>query len=106
MLGKRLKKGDTVKVIAGKEKGKTGKIQSTIVDKERVVIEKVNLIKRHKKPDAKGKGGIVEKEGPIHVSNVMYLCNKCNTGVRIGYKILEDGKKVRVCVKCHEILDT
>jgi large subunit ribosomal protein L24 len=106
MLGKRLKKGDTVKVIAGREKGKTGKIQSTIVDKARVVIEKVNLIKRHKKPDAKAKGGIIEKEGPIHVSNVMYLCNKCGTGVRIGYKILEDGKKVRVCAKCHEILDT
>ena len=100
-----MKKGDNVKVIAGKEKGKSGKIQSVIVDKERVLIEKVNLIKRHKKPDAKGKGGIVEKEGSIHISNVMYLCNKCNTGVRIGFKILEDGKKVRVCAKCHEILD-
>jgi len=105
MLCKRLKKGDTVKVVAGKEKGKTGKIQSTMADRQRVTIEKVNLIKRHKRPDAKGKGGIVENEGPIHVSNVMYLCNKCNTGVRIGYKILEDGKKVRVCAKCHEILD-
>jgi len=106
MQGMKLKKGDTVKVISGKEKGKTGKIQSTIADKERVTIEKVNLIKKHKKADAKGKGGIVEKEGPIHVSNVMYLCNKCSTGVRIGYKLLEDGKKVRVCAKCHEILDT
>ena len=105
MLGMRLKKGDTVKVIAGREKGKTGKIQSKITDKERVIVEKVNLIKKHQKPDAKGKGGIVEKEGPIHVSNVMYLCNKCGTGVRIGYKILEDGKKARVCAKCHEILD-
>ena len=102
----KLKKGDTVKVMAGKEKGKTGKIQSTIANKERVTIEKVNLIKKHKKADAKGKGGIVEKEGPIHISNVMYLCNKCGKGVRIGYKLLEDGKKVRVCAKCHEILDT
>jgi large subunit ribosomal protein L24 len=106
MLEKRLKKGDTVKVIAGKEKGKTGKVLSTLPEKQRVIVEKVNLIKRHRKPDAKGKGGIVEKEGPIHVSNVMYLCNKCSTGVRIGYKLLEDGKKVRVCAKCHEILDT
>ena len=105
MLGKRLKKGDNVKVIAGREKGKTGKIQSVIADKERVTVEKVNLINRHKKPDAKGKGGIVEKEGPIHISNVMYLCNKCSTGVRIGYKILDDGKKVRICSKCQEILD-
>jgi large subunit ribosomal protein L24 len=105
MLGKRLKKGDTVKVIAGKEKGKTGKILSTIVARDRVVIEKVNLIKRHKKADAKGKGGIVEKEGSIHISNVMYLCNKCGIGVRIGYKIMDEGKKTRVCAKCHETLD-
>jgi large subunit ribosomal protein L24 len=105
MLEKRLKKGDTVKVIAGKEKGKTGKILTMIADRERVTVEKINLIKRHKKPDAKGKGGIVEKEGPIHVSNVMYLCGKCGTGVRIGARILDDGKKVRVCGKCHEILD-
>jgi len=105
MQEKRLKKGDTVKVIAGKEKGKTGKILSTIPDKARVVVEKINLIKRHQRPDAKGKGGIVEKEGPIHVSNVMYLCDKCGSGVRIGYKILDDGKKARVCAKCHETLD-
>ncbi|MCE5282364.1 MAG: 50S ribosomal protein L24 [Deltaproteobacteria bacterium] len=105
MRVKRLKKGDTVKVIAGKEKGKTGKVLNLIADKERVVIEKVNLIKRHKKADAKGKGGIVEKEGPIHLSNVMYLCSKCGTGVRIGYKILDDGKKARICAKCHETLD-
>ncbi len=105
MQEKRLKKGDTVKVIAGKEKGKTGKILSTIPDKQRVVVEKINLIKRHQRPDAKGKGGIVEKEGPIHVSNVMYLCDKCGSGVRIGYKILDDGKKARVCAKCHETLD-
>lgn len=105
MQEKRLKKGDTVKVIAGKEKGKTGKILSTIPDKQRVIVEKINLIKRHQRPDAKGKGGIVEKEGPIHVSNVMYLCDKCGSGVRIGYKILDDGKKARVCAKCHETLD-
>ena len=105
MQEKRLKKGDTVKVIAGKEKGKTGKVLSLIPDKQRVIVEKINLIKRHKRPDAKGKGGIVEKEGPIHVSNVMYLCDKCGSGVRIGYKILDDGKKARVCAKCHETLD-
>jgi large subunit ribosomal protein L24 len=105
MQEKRLKKGDTVKVIAGKEKGKTGKILSTIPSKQRVIVEKINLIKRHQRPDAKGKGGIVEKEAPIHVSNVMYVCDKCGSGVRIGYKILDDGKKARVCAKCHETLD-
>ena len=100
-----IRKNDLVEVIAGKEKGKTGKILSTIPDKQRVVVEKINLIKKHQRPDAKGKGGIVEKEGPIHVSNVMYLCDKCGSGVRIGYKILDDGKKARVCAKCHETLD-
>lgn len=100
-----LKKGDMVKVIAGREKEKTGKILKTIVDKDRVVVEKINLVKRHRKPDAKGKGGIVEKESALHISNVMYLCSKCNAGVRVGYKILDDGKKVRVCNKCKEILD-
>jgi len=100
-----LKKGDMVKVIAGREKEKTGKILKTIAERDRVVVEKINLVKRHRKPDAKGKGGIVEKESSLHVSNVMLLCGQCNTGVRIGYKMLDDGKKVRVCNKCKEILD-
>jgi large subunit ribosomal protein L24 len=105
MLGIGLKKGDMIKVIAGKEKGKTGKILKIIADKNKLVVEKLNFVKRHQKPDAKGKGGIVEKEGPIHISNVLLICNKCETGVRIGHKVLEDGKKVRVCNKCHEMLD-
>ena len=105
MRGVRLKKGDKVKVVAGKEKGKTGKILKVVADKNKVVVEKLNFVKRHQKPDAKGKGGIVEKEGPINISNVMLLCNKCEMGVRVGHKVLEDGKKVRACTKCHEILD-
>ena len=105
MRGVRLKKGDRVKVVAGKEKGKTGKILKVVADKDKVVVEKLNFVKKHQKPDAKGKGGIVEKEGPIHISNVMLLCNKCEMGVRVGHKVLEDGKKVRACTKCHEILD-
>lgn len=105
MRGMRLKKGDMVQVIAGKEKGKTGKILKVIADKDKVVVEKLNFVKRHQKPDAKGKGGIVEKEGPIHISNVVFFCSKCETGVRVGSKVLEDGKKVRACHHCHEILD-
>ncbi len=105
MQGMHLKKGDTVKVIAGKEKGKTGKILRVVADKDKVVVEKLNFVKRHQKPDAKGKGGIVEKEAPIHISNVMLLCSKCNAAVRVGHKLLEDGKKVRVCGKCDEILN-
>jgi len=106
MENTRLKKGDTVKVISGKEKGKTGKVLKTIRAEHQVVVEKLNFVKRHQKPDAKGKGGIVEKEGPIHLSNVAYLCSKCDTGVRIGFKMLEDGKKVRICRKCKEQLDS
>ena len=100
-----IKKGDIVQVTAGKEKGKTGKVLSVLKDRNRVVIEKLHVVKRHQRPDARGKGGIVEKEGSIHISNVMVLCNKCNTGVRVGVKVLEDKKKVRVCKKCNEILD-
>jgi len=102
----RLKKGDTVKVISGKEKGKTGKVLKTLRSENQVVVEKLNFVKKHQKPDAKGKGGIVEKEGPIHLSNVAYLCGKCDTGVRIGFKVLDEGKKVRICLKCKEQLDS
>ncbi len=101
----RLKKGDVVKVLAGKDKGKTGKILKTIPEKSRIVVEKINIIKRHKKPDQKSRGGVVEKEGSLHVSKVALLCNKCNTGVRVRNKVLEDGKKVRICSKCNEVIN-
>ncbi|HOO64945.1 MAG TPA: 50S ribosomal protein L24 [Synergistaceae bacterium] len=100
-----IKKNDMVKVIAGREKGKTGKVLKVIREKNRIVIEKTNLIKKHQRPTASGKGGIVEKEAPLHVSNVMLVCSKCNDGVKVGYKVLEDGKKVRICNKCQELLD-
>jgi large subunit ribosomal protein L24 len=100
----KLRKGDMVKVLAGKDKGKTGKIVAVIPEKDRIVIEKVNIIKKHKRPDQKSKGGIVEKEGSIHISNAGLLCNKCNTTVRIQIKKLEDGKKVRICSKCKEVI--
>ncbi len=105
MQTNRLKKGDTVKVIAGREKGKTGKITKILADGDKVVIEKLNLIKRHQRPDQKSKGGIMEKEAPLIASNVAPLCAKCDTGVRVGYRTLEDGKKVRFCRKCNEQLD-
>lgn len=107
MLAKRhFKKNDQAIVIAGKEKGKSGKILSMISKKECVLIEKVNFVKRHSRPSAKNRqGGIIEKEAPIHISNVMILCSKCNSPVRIGRKTLEDGKKVRYCKKCGEFID-
>lgn len=107
MLAKlHFKKDDQAIVIAGKEKGKSGKILRMISKKECVLIEKVNLVKRHSRPSAKNRqGGIIEKEAPIHISNVMILCSKCNSPVRIGRKTLEDGKKVRYCKKCGEFID-
>lgn len=101
----KLKKGDTVKVLAGKDKGKTGKVLTVIPEKNRIVVEKVNVIKKHQRPDQKSKGGIVEKEGSIHMSNVGLFCNKCNKAVRMQNKKLEDGKKVRICSKCKEVIN-
>lgn len=99
------KKGDLVKVTMGKDKGKEGKVLQLIKKKNRLLVEKVNMLKQHKKPDAKGKGGILEKEGSIHISNVMLVCSRCNKAVRYGVRVLADDKKVRYCKKCNEILD-
>ena len=102
-----IKKEDKVKVIAGKDKGKIGKVLNVNRKKSRVLVEKINIVKRHSKPTAQNKqGGIVEKEMPIRWSNVMVMCGKCVTPARVKMQRLEDGKKVRVCVKCGEALDT
>ena len=102
----RIKKDDKVKVITGKNAGKIGKVINVLQKKNRVLIENVNLVKRHTRPSASNKqGGIVEGEAPIHWSNVMLMCNKCLSPVRIKIQSLEDGKNVRVCRKCNEIID-
>ncbi len=101
-----VKKDDKVKIIAGKDKGKIGKVLKVNRKKNRVLVENVNIIKRHTKPTAKTKqGGIVEGEAAIQVSNVMVMCNKCVTPTRIKMQRLEDGKKIRACTKCGEALD-
>jgi large subunit ribosomal protein L24 len=102
-----LKKDDKVKVIAGKDKGKIGKILKVHHKSNRVLIENINMIKRHSRPSAQNRqGGIVEREAAIHWSNVMLICNKCMSPVRIKTQILEDGKKKRVCRKCDEFIDS
>ncbi|MBW2108698.1 MAG: 50S ribosomal protein L24 [Deltaproteobacteria bacterium] len=102
----RLRKDDKVKVIAGKEKGKIGKVLKVLVEKDRVVVENVNFIKRHTRPGGKTpQGGIIEKEAPIHWSNLMLICDKCINPIRIKMQRLEDGRNVRVCSKCGEIID-
>jgi large subunit ribosomal protein L24 len=100
-----VKKNDLVLVKTGKDKGKTGKVLQIAKKKDRIIVEKVNMIKRHVKPSQKTKGGVIEKESLIHVSNVMIFCEKCSKPVRVGTKILEDGKKVRFCKKCNEVID-
>ncbi|HEY8363219.1 MAG TPA: 50S ribosomal protein L24 [Tissierellaceae bacterium] len=101
-----VKSGDTVVVIAGKDKGKIGKVLKVFPKENRVIVEGVNMLTKHQKPMGPNKpGGIIKTEGPIHASNVMYYCEKDKTGVRVGRKFLENGKKVRYCKKCGEILD-
>ena len=103
----KLKKDDKVKVIAGKDNGKIGKVLKLFRKKERLLVENINMIKRHTKASAQNKqGGIIETEGPIHLSNVLLMCNKCLAPVRIKMKKLDDGKKIRICRKCSEIIDS
>ena len=101
-----IKKNDMVIVTKGKEKGKTGKVLRVYPEKGKAIVEKLNFIKRHAKPSKQMRqGGIIEKEAPLTVSNLMVLCPKCNKPVRTGRRRLEDGKNVRVCRKCGDILD-
>ncbi|HEY5673499.1 MAG TPA: 50S ribosomal protein L24 [Malonomonas sp.] len=101
-----VKKDDMVKIIAGKEKGKTGKVLRVFPAKGRVVVENLNVVKRHTRPtQLNPEGGIVEKAAPMSISNVMLICGSCSTAVRTGVKVLEDGSKARYCKKCNEIVD-
>ena len=98
-----IRHGDTVKVMAGRSKGKTGKVLSVNLWKHTVTVEHVNIIKRHTRPNPSKniKGGILDKEGPIHVSNVMLVCPGCGKHTRAGHTELPDGTKVRVCRRCN-----
>ena len=100
------KKGDKVNVIAGKDKGKSGKILHVLRNKDRVVVEGVNIVKRHQKPtQANQTGGIVERENPIHISNIMMADPKTGKSTRIGHEINKNGKKVRISKKSNEKID-
>ena len=101
-----VRKDDTVVVIAGKDKGKRGKVRFAYPKQKRLIVEGVNFIKKHSR--AKGaarQAGIVELEVSIPISNVMLLCNKCSNPTRVGWRYLEDGRKVRVCRSCQEVID-
>ncbi|MGE5421869.1 MAG: 50S ribosomal protein L24 [Ignavibacteriales bacterium] len=100
-----IKKGDTVMVVTGKDKGKKGKILKVMPETGRVVIEGVNKVKKHQKPTrAMPQGGILRIEASINASNVMYMCGKCSRPTRVGHKILSSGEKVRFCKKCGEVM--
>ena len=102
----RLKKNDLVEVVTGKEQGKTGKILKVFREKNQVLVEKVNMIKRHTRPSpTTGQGGIVEKEAGLNVSKVKLICPKCATATRFRMSVTGEGKKVRMCLKCKELID-
>ena len=101
----RVVRGDNVRVISGNDKGKEGKVLKTFPDTQRVIVEKVNMIKRHTRPTQQlPQGGVIEREGPIHVSNVMVLDPKSGERTRVGYKVLSDGSRERIAKKSGEML--
>ncbi len=107
----RIKVGDMVEVISGNERGLTGRVRVALPKQNRVIVEGLNIVRKHQRPmpsRARGgrtEGGIIELEAPIHVSNVMLICPSCDQRTRVGYTFLESGEKVRICKKCGAVLD-
>lgn len=102
----KIRKNDTVLVIAGKDRGKKGKVRKALPKEDKVIVEGVNMIKRHSR--AKGQArqaGIIELEAPMNVSNVILICGKCNKPARVGFNFLSDGRKTRICRACSEVID-
>lgn len=100
-----IRKDDFVQVITGRDRGKRGKVLRVYTDGGRIVVEKIHMLKRHTRPTRlTQQGGIIEREGKIHVSNVMVVCTRCDRPVRVGKKVLENGKKVRVCRRCGDAI--
>jgi large subunit ribosomal protein L24 len=102
----KVRKNDNVVVIAGKDRGKKGKVRQALPKENRVIVDGVNMAKRHMRPRGTARqAGIIEREAPIHVSKVMLLCTKCNRPTHIGFRLLEDGRKVRICRRCEEVIE-
>ena len=105
-MGLGIRKEDTVKVMTGKYSGKAGRVLAVDKGKDKILVEKINIIKKHMKPNKTyTQGGIIEKEAPIHMSNVMLVCPKCSKPTKIGATVLEGGEKHRTCKKCKEVID-
>jgi large subunit ribosomal protein L24 len=102
----KIRKDDTVLVIAGRDRGKKGKVRFAHPKDKKLVVEGINFIKKHARATGRVKqAGIIEQEAPVTVSNVMLLCSRCNHPTRVGFRFLEDGRKVRICRSCHEVID-
>ncbi|HMK33558.1 MAG TPA: 50S ribosomal protein L24 [Desulfomonilaceae bacterium] len=104
----RIRKNDKVKVLAGKEKGRQGKVLKVFSEKETALVERLNMVKRHTKAGGRAgqQGGIIEKEAPIRVAKLMLVCPKCSKATRTGVRLLDDGSRVRYCKKCSEQLES
>jgi large subunit ribosomal protein L24 len=101
-----VRRGDLVGVITGRERGKRGKVLRVLTDKGRVVVEHVNMLKKHQRPTQKlRQGGIIEREGALSLSNVLPICGRCDKPSRTGIKVLDDGRKLRTCKRCGEPID-
>ena len=105
-MAARVKKGDSVKVLTGKDKGKTGQILTVLDQQSRVIVQGVNMVRRHTKPSAQTTGGIIQKEAPIHISNVSHVDPKSSEATRVGFRILDDGRKVRYAKRSGEVIDS
>jgi large subunit ribosomal protein L24 len=110
----KIKKGDNVEVMAGKDAGKRGTVQRVLTEERRVVVDKINMVKRHTKPRPAPRrtgsqqvipGGVIEKEAPLHISNVQLVCPACGKPSRVGFRVNDDGNKVRVCRNCGKDVD-
>ncbi len=105
-MAQKIKKGDTVEIISGADKGKRGEVIQVLPKDEKILVRGVNVVKRHQRPMGQFRqGGIIEKEAPIYWSKAMIVCPSCDKATRVGFKFLEDGTKVRYCKKCGEIID-
>jgi len=101
-----VRRGDTVAVIAGRERGKRGKVLRVLPTGGRVLVEKINMVKKHQRPTQKlRQGGIIERESPLALSNVLVVCSRCDKPSRSGIKTLADGRKLRICKRCGESID-
>jgi len=106
MAAAKVRRNDTVEVMTGKDRGRRGEVRRVLPQEGRVLVTGVNMVKRHQRArSAQEPSGIIQREAPLHLSNVRVVCRSCNHGVRVGFRLLEDGRKVRYCKRCEETID-